>query len=184
MAVDSLLVRLRLLRLQREGRIFDPEDNPNGFIPGEGAVALLLEPPRRGDPAPLLAGLGIGHERADEALVTGQACSAAFQKAMADGRLESAIPTCASVDDASTRTGEEISFAKMRPPFERARELQIFYPAICMGEAGVATSLLGVAMLAFFMSKNVVDGLGLALVTGAGPTRAAVAVTPPPRRGR
>jgi hypothetical protein len=179
-AVDSLLIRRRLLQLHRDRRLFDPEQNPDGIIPGEGAVAFLLEPPRPS--TPLVAGLGMGDgppEGPSDDLAASEALSSALQKAVVDGQAEPNRLTCAAVDDTSSRIGQEFAMAKTRPPLQGARELQVFYPSICVGEAGATTPLLGMAMLAFFMSKGVVSGPGLAVFTSAGRSRVAVAMMPP-----
>jgi 3-oxoacyl-[acyl-carrier-protein] synthase-1 len=177
-AVDSLLLRPRLLQLQRDGRLFDPTSNPNGFIPGEGAVALLFEAPR-GRHQPLVAGVGVGREPGAPSPGrpgTGEGFSAAMQMAVAESQSKAA-PSCAALDVTSPEVAQEIAFAKTRPPLAKAEALQSYYPSISVGEAGVMTSLLGLGMLAFFLSKSVVQGPGLALITGEERTRAAVAMT-------
>lgn len=60
--VDSYLATLTIAHYQAASRLLAP-DNPNGFIPGEAAAAILCAPPGPGG-ALRLTGLGLARERA------------------------------------------------------------------------------------------------------------------------
>jgi 3-oxoacyl-[acyl-carrier-protein] synthase-1 len=181
----------RPFRLVEAGRILDSE-TPDGFIPGEGAVALRFAAPG-GEGAAALVGLGTGSEpaagRADilsgaERTMTGTGLHEAAARALAAASLRGA-DLHALVHDVSgpQRDFEDFLLARGRPPLDAAVTARTFAPSFSVGEIGAAAGPLALAMLAFFIQKGVVGGPGLCLFRSDGAPRGAAAVAPvPPRR--
>jgi 3-oxoacyl-[acyl-carrier-protein] synthase-1 len=182
LGVDSLVTGDRPFRLAGAGRILD-DDNSDGFVPGEGAAALLLADAGAHGVA-ALAGLGRGSEpaggRADRAL-TGVGLHEAALGAVAEAQLRGA-DLCAVVHDVSgvQRDFEDLLLARGRPPLDAAGAARLFAPSLSVGEIGAAAGPLALAMLAFFIDKGVLGGPGLCLFHSDGTDRGAAAVAPLP----
>ncbi len=139
-AVDSLLNWPTLSVYERATRLLTAT-NSNGFMPGEGAGALLVGRPNGGAEL-LCAGLGFGVERAhidSEEPLRADGLTAAFKQALADAG-------CAlneldfRITDVS---GEQFYFkeaalALSRTMRQRREEFDFWHPAECIGEAGAA----------------------------------------------
>jgi 3-oxoacyl-[acyl-carrier-protein] synthase I len=183
--VDSLVMGDRPRRLVQQGRVLDG-NSVDGFVPGEGAAALLLTADGKG--LAVIAGLGTGAEPAggnEELPVTGAGLHEAALRALA----ESGTPgtqLAAVVHDVSGvhRDFEELLLARTRPPMDVAQQAQVYAPALSVGEIGAAAGPLALAMLAFFIQQGVVDGPGLCLFRSSDQARGAAAVTPAPQRRR
>jgi 3-oxoacyl-[acyl-carrier-protein] synthase-1 len=146
-AADTLLTWPTLSQYSRTDRLLTPR-NTDGFMPGEGAGALLIEAPAGGDQL-LCTGLGFGIERAPidsgeplraDGLVT------ALKAALAEAARE--------MHDLDFRiadvSGEEYYFkeaalALSRTLRQRKDEFDLWHPAECTGEAG---ALAGAAVIA------------------------------------
>ena len=90
--VDSYLTTLSVAHYLAESRFLTP-DNPNGFIPGEAAAAILVSAPGPGDFA--LTGLGMAREMAhiyneDELPLRGDGMVEAYRGALQAAGLEMA----------------------------------------------------------------------------------------------
>ncbi|AGU47746.1 thiolase-like domain-containing protein [Variovorax paradoxus B4] len=145
-AADSLLSWPTLSAYERGYRLLTA-GNSNGFIPGEGAGALLLGRP--GGDGLLCTGIGFGMEKAhidsDEPL-RADGLSAAIEAALAQAR-------CAmhEIDYRITDlSGEQYYFkeatlALARTLRQRKESFDLWHPAECIGEAG---AVAGVAALA------------------------------------
>lgn len=147
-AADSLLLWPTVSHYEREDRLLT-EANSNGFMPGEGAGALLVG--TAGGRLPYLVCTGIGFGREAAHIDSGEPLRA-------DG-LTHAIK--ASLDDAGRQlhdmdfritdnSGEqfyfkEASLALSRALRQRKEFFDIWHPAECTGEAG---ALSGVAVIA------------------------------------
>jgi len=146
-AVDSLLCWLTLLHYDRCDRLLR-QDNSNGFLPGEGAGALLVS--EAGEQKGLLC-TGIGFAR-EQAHIDSE------QPLRADG-LARAIGAALSeagraMEDFDFRitdlSGEQYYFKEAALALARTlhrpkAEFDLWHPAECIGEAG---SLAGAAMIA------------------------------------
>jgi len=146
-AADSLLTWHTLSHYERRGRLIPPT-NSNGFMPGEGAGALLLGPAAAG-PQLRCTGIGFGveaaHVESDEPL-RADGLAQAIKAAMADASCE--------LHDMDLRiadlSGEhyyfkEAALALTRVLRRRKPEFDLWHPAESIGETG---ALAGVAMLA------------------------------------
>jgi 3-oxoacyl-[acyl-carrier-protein] synthase-1 len=146
-ATDSLLSWPTLGAYDRDHRLLTAE-NSNGFIPGEGAGALLLGPPG-GEGGLLCTGIGFGIEKAHidtEEPLRGDGLSAAIEAGLAQAG-------CAMHDmdyRITDLSGEQYYFkeatlALARTLRQRKESFDIWHPAECIGEAG---AVAGVAVLA------------------------------------
>ena len=160
-ATDSLLSWPTLGFYEREGRLLTPR-NSNGFMPGEGAGALLVQRAESAGAGTTAAGLqcrgiGFGVERAaiasDEPL-RADGLAQAIKQALADAG-------CAMHDTdyrITDLSGEhyyfkEASLALSRTLRQRKEEHDLWHPAECIGEAG-ALAGLAVAALADAASRK------------------------------
>lgn len=147
-ATDSLLSWPTLSHYEREDRLLTGR-NSNGFMPGEGAGALLVEG-AHGSPGELACtGLGFGREAApidSEEPLRADGLSQAIQGALADAGI--------AMHDIDYRitdlSGEQYYFkeaalALSRTLRQRKETFDIWHPAESIGEAGAAA---GTAVLA------------------------------------
>lgn len=145
-ATDSLLTWPTLGHYEREGRLLSPR-NSNGFMPGEGAGAMVV---RRADGAAVSSamecrGIGFGvepaHIASDEPL-RAEGLRQAIQAALADAG-------CAMHDTdyrITDLSGEhyyfkEAALALSRTLRRRMEEHDLWHPAECTGEAGALAGL-------------------------------------------
>ena len=145
-AVDSLLSWQTLMYYDRFDRLLRG-DNSNGFMPGEGAGALLVGDPS-GNVELLCTGIGLGRELAhidSEEPLRAQGLSNAIRSALVEAGQ--------SMEDFDYRiadiSGEQYYFkeaalALSRTLHEPKEEFDIWHPAECTGEAG---ALAGVAII-------------------------------------
>lgn len=146
-ATDSLLTWPTLSHYEREDRLLTPT-NSNGFMPGEGAGALLVRRPAEGDEL-IVSGLGFGVEKAhltsDEPL-RAEGLSTAIKAALAEAGV--------AMHDMDFRitdlSGEQFYFkeaalALSRTLRQRKEEFDLWHPAECTGEPG---AVAGVSILA------------------------------------
>jgi 3-oxoacyl-[acyl-carrier-protein] synthase-1 len=138
--VDSYLMGATIEGYFAQRRLLMP-DNADGFLPGEGAAAILVAP-STGGAEMLIRGIGIGQEKAT--IDSGEPLRAdgmvqAFRAALADGG--------SSWDDVHYRltdlNGEQYYFKEAALSIARAirkvkKEFDIWHPADCVGEIGAA----------------------------------------------
>lgn len=176
---DNLIAPKRLRRLARAGAVVDGV-NSDGFVPGEGAAALLLVAHANRATKALIAGIGsardVGLAKGEAA--TGQAIGQALDQALADARLKPA-QLSAAVHDLAGQYAlfEELALAAARPPLASLPALKMIQPAIATGEIGAASGVLSLAAAAFFLEREVVRDAAAALFTSAGPSRGAAILT-------
>lgn len=146
-AVDSLIDWQTLLHYDRAGRLLT-EENSNGFMPGEGAGALLVGAP--GGSAELLCtGIGFARERAhidsDEPL-RADGLSMALASALAEaGQTLPAFDFRITDLSGEQYYFKEASLALLRTLRQPKGEFDLWHPAECTGEAG---ALAGAAIVA------------------------------------
>ncbi len=163
-AVDSLLSWHSLMYFDRADRLLR-EDNSNGFMPGEGAGALLVGDPI-GKTELLCTGVGFGSEAAHidseeplraEGLVT--AIRSALTKAGRDMHDFDYRITDLSGEQYYFK---EAALALSRTLHEPKEEFDLWHPAECTGEAGAlaGASIICLAdaacRMAFTMGPNIV----------------------------
>jgi 3-oxoacyl-[acyl-carrier-protein] synthase-1 len=162
---DSLINEDVLGWLYRHGRL-KIEDNSNGLIPGEAAVAIELVSLRQGDATSADEVLVLGHGEASEtALVGGE------QPNRADGLVAAVRAALAeaglSMDDVDYRlsdvTGEHYYFKEtangvLRLLRRRKQHFPLWHPADVIGDSGAAASLVLVAMACMAARKGYAPG--------------------------
>jgi 3-oxoacyl-[acyl-carrier-protein] synthase I len=175
LGVDSLIAPRRLRRLVRAGLVVDGV-NSDGFVPGEGAAALLLVPRRDRATKAVIAGLGRARDAglANGEAATGRAIGEAVDQALADARIKPA-QVAAVVHDLSGPYAlfEELALASARPPLVALGGLKMIQPAFATGEIGAASGVLALAAATFFLERGVAGEVVVALFTSDGPSRSA-----------
>ena len=147
-AADSLLNWPTLTEYERADRLLTAT-NSNGFLPGEGAGALLVGKPS-GDPELLCHGIGFGVERAEigsSEPLRAEGLTIAIKAALADAGCH--------LHDLDFRitdiSGEQYYFKEATIALSRIlrRRKEIFdmwHPAECIGEAGAVAGIAIVAV--------------------------------------
>lgn len=186
LAVDSYLTPGRLAALDDARRVRS-ERNVDGFIPGEAAAALFLEPQavvrRRGGRE-----LAVVHSpgRDSEAnLVTSDVQSSGRGLSEAIGRaLEAAPPgpcpwVLCDLNGESYRAYEwGMAMARLPEPLGSVGRLE--HPAECLGDVGAASGAVLVGLAARALSRGYAPAREALLWTASdGPTRAAVRIEDP-----
>lgn len=147
-AADSLLYWPSLSHYQQAGRLLAP-DNSNGFMPGEGAGALLIGPASGQAGEIACTGIGFGVERShidSEEPLRAEGLVRSIRAALADAGCEMHDMDYRITDVAGEHYYfKEAALALSRILRVRKEEFDIWHPAECMGEAGAA---IGCAMLA------------------------------------
>lgn len=146
-AVDSLVHGPTLAHYLREARLLTPS-NSNGFMPGEGAGALLVGKPE-GTPALVCTGIGLAMEAASidsgEPL-RGDGLSAAIKAALGEAGREMHDMDFRITDLSGEQYYfKEAALALTRVLRRRKEEFETWHPAECIGEAG---ALAGAAVVA------------------------------------
>ena len=148
-ATDSLLTWPTLSHYEREDRLLTAR-NSNGFMPGEGAGALLVGAGEGQAGELVCTGIGFGREAAHVASgepLRAEALSLAIKAALAEAG-------CAMHDmdfRISDLSGEQYYFkeaalALSRTLRQRKEEFDLWHPAECTGEQGAASGLAVVAL--------------------------------------
>jgi 3-oxoacyl-[acyl-carrier-protein] synthase I len=175
LGADSLVTPERLRRLVSAGLVVDGV-NSDGFVPGEGAAALLLLPREDRGTMALIAGVGTARDPglAKGAPATGQAIGQALEQAIAGARVRPALISAMAHDlSGSYALFEELALAIGRPPLASIRGLKMIQPAFATGEIGAAAGVLSLAALAFLLEREVAKEVAVALFTSDGPARGA-----------
>lgn len=142
-ATDSLLSWPTLSHYERQRRLLT-STNSNGFVPGEGAGAILLAPRRTG-PGLACSGVGFGREPApfdSEAPLRADGLVQAVRSALADAGCD-----MHDIDFRITDiSGEhyyfkEASLALSRTLHRPKPEFDLWQPAECLGELGAVAGL-------------------------------------------
>ncbi len=148
-ATDSLLNGPTLSHYERQGRILT-ESNSNGFMPGEGAGALLVGADSGAGGELLCTGIGFAREAAH--LESGEplraeGLSQAIKTALADAGCE----MCHMDFRITDLSGEhyyfkEASLAVSRTMRQLKEEFDLWHPAECTGEQGAVAGAAVIAM--------------------------------------
>lgn len=147
-AVDSLLHGASLSHYLREGRLLGPH-NPDGFVPGEGAGALLIGPETE-QAALVCCGVGFANETANIGSglpLRADGLTAAVRTALAEAHCEMHDMDYRITDASGEQYYfKEAALALTRCLRQRKADFEIWHPAECTGEAG---ALVGVSILAW-----------------------------------
>lgn len=178
-STDSLVSWPTLLKYDDEGRILS-ETNSDGFVPGEGAAALLVTRPT-GAPQLLCRGIGFGQEAAtihSDLPLRADGLTSAIRSALEESGL--------AMHDLDFRiadvSGEqyyfkEASLALSRTLRRRKPDFDIWHPAECIGEAGATAGLAMLALADAGCRKGFVPGRSiLAHMSNDNGRRAAIIV--------
>lgn len=146
-AVDSLLTWPTLRELDKQRRLLSTA-NSNGFLPGEGAAAVLVSRPSQ--PGQLtITGLGFAKESApitSEEPLRGDGLSRAIKDALAEAGCDMFDMDLRIADLSGEQYYfKEAALALSRTLKRRKETFDIWHPADCVGEIG---SAIGPAMLA------------------------------------
>ncbi len=145
-AVDSLLSWQTLMHYDRVDRLLR-EDNSNGFMPGEGAGALLVGDPS-GQAELLCTGVGFGREAAhidSEVPLRAEGLATAIQSALTEaGRAMHDFDYRITDISGEQYYFKEATLALSRTLHQPKEEFDIWHPAECTGEAG---ALAGAAII-------------------------------------
>jgi 3-oxoacyl-[acyl-carrier-protein] synthase-1 len=147
-ATDSLINWPALNYYEREDRLLTPH-NSNGFMPGEGAGALLVGAPQGNQAHLLCTGLGFGFEDAHiqtEKPLRAEGLSLAIKAALAEAECEMHDMDYRITDLSGEQYYfKEAALALTRTLRKRKEEFDLWHPAECTGEVG---ALAGVSILA------------------------------------
>jgi 3-oxoacyl-[acyl-carrier-protein] synthase-1 len=156
-ATDSLLVGASLEALESAGRLLTSR-NADGFVPGEGAGALLVARTTSVAPSLVVEGLGFSTENAtidSEAPLRGDGLAAAIQAAL----MEAGLGLHAVDFRISDNAGEQYYFkesalAVARTLRQRKSEFDLWHPADCIGEIGAASTLVSMTVAQYAGRKG------------------------------
>lgn len=147
-ATDSLLSWPTLSHYEREQRLLS-STNSNGFMPGEGAGALLVARPV-GSQELIVSGLGFGFEKAHinaEEPLRAEGLSQAIKAALADAAIQMHDLDYRITDVSGEQYYfKEAALALSRTLRQRKEEFDIWHPAECTGEPGALSGISVVAV--------------------------------------
>ena len=168
-AVDSLLTAGTLEGLSEQGRLLTAE-NPDGFIPGEAAGALLVtRHPSRHDGI-VFRGLGTGQEpsaiAADKPL-RADGLTVAITEALRAANCEMEDLHFRITDNSGEQYYfKEAALALSRILRKRREEFDLWHPADCVGETGAAIGVIALAVALAAIRKRYAPGSGILLHAG------------------
>lgn len=147
-AVDSLLSWNTLSHYDQQERLLT-QRNSNGFMPGEGAGALLVGIAQDSVAGLICRGIGFGHEAAH--VDSGEPLRAEGLAQAIKASLHEAGCQMHDIDFRITdNSGEQYYFkesalALSRTLRQRREEFDIWHPAECIGEAGSVSGIAAIA---------------------------------------
>jgi hypothetical protein len=178
LGVDSLSTQPRLGKLLRE-----KSSQPDRFVPGEAAAALLLTRWLGSDSLAILAGIGFSSSDTDEKPSNAAKNSiSTIERALSDAEL-SRSPVAALVHDLpATQVGDEELTWLYAGSIVAAPGFSVLAPASSAGETGAASGILSLVTLAFLMEKREINGPGLCIFASVDGSRGAAVLTPAKRK--
>lgn len=143
-ATDSLLSWPTLSHYERCTRLLTAQ-NSNGFMPGEGAGALLVGPPAGVSGELVCTGIGFAREAAhidSEEPLRADGLSQAVKSALADAGCEMHDMDFRITDNSGEQYYfKEAALALSRTLRKRKEEFDIWHPAECTGEVGATSGV-------------------------------------------
>lgn len=140
--VDSYLSAQTLIEFEKKRRLLT-SDNSNGFIPGEGASAVIVKRPRPSDePQLVVIGLGFGVEHAtieSEEPLRADGLVHAIKESLSDARADMGWLDFRITDVSGEQYSfKEASLAITRILRTKKEEFDIWHAADCIAETGSA----------------------------------------------
>jgi 3-oxoacyl-[acyl-carrier-protein] synthase-1 len=158
--VDSLLTAPTLRAYERDERLLTPA-NANGFMPGEGAGAILVGPATQG-PQLLCAGLGFGTEPApidSEEPLRGDGLVRAIKAALGEAGCELHHLDFRITDLSGEQYYfKEAALALSRVLRARKSEFELWHPGEYVGETGAASGLASLVVAEAACRKDYARG--------------------------
>jgi 3-oxoacyl-[acyl-carrier-protein] synthase I len=169
-ACDSLLVGATLADCERRDRLLTSQ-NSDGFIPGEGAAALLVEPLQwRREGQLVCHGLGFAVEKAhidSEQPLRADGLTAAIKQSLSEAGCGESILEFKIIDASGGQyVFKEASLAFSRIDRTKRSEFDVWHPADCIGEVGAAIGLVMIAVLKAACEKAYAKGTNALLHLG------------------
>lgn len=166
-ASDSLLVGTTLRHLEEHERLLTSE-NSDGFIPGEGAGALLIEAPgQSAGPQLLCRGIGFAVEAAhihSGLPLRANGLTAAIKQSLADAGCGESVLGFKIIDASGGQYAfKEATLAFGRIDRTKRTEFDVWHPADCIGEIGAPIGLVMVAVLKSAFEKAYAKGSNVLL---------------------
>lgn len=161
-ATDSLLVAPTLSHYEENERLLTSQ-NSNGFIPGEAAAAMVIEPIYAAQEGQLICrGLGFGFEKAhvgtDEPL-RADGLTAAIRESLTDADCEMGDLDFRITDISGEQYYfKEASLVLLRLLRKLKDEFDLWHPAGCIGEVGSVMGLVMIVVLKAACRKNYSKG--------------------------
>lgn len=150
-AVDSMLAGATLADCEARDRLLTSE-NSDGFIPGEGAAALLVEPLRaQARPQLVCRGLGFALEHAhidSEEPLRADGLTEAIRQSLSDAACGESILDFKIIDASGGQYAfKEATLAFGRLDRTKRSEFDVWHPADCIGEVGAPIGAVMIAVL-------------------------------------
>jgi len=162
-ATDSLLHWTTLSAYERAERLLTPT-NSNGFMPGEGAGAILLSIARK-EPSLFVCGVGFAREPATidkEEPLLGKGLAAAIKNALAEaGCALHELDYRISDISGEQYYFKEAALALARVLRARKETFEIWHPAECIGETGATSCLASLVVTEAACRKSYAPGQGV-----------------------
>lgn len=160
-ATDSLLVWPTLSHYGQQDRLLNAS-NSDGFMPGEAAGALLLEPTSGQAPQLICTGIGFGREAShvdSEEPLRADGLSTAMKAALAEaGRRIQDMDYRITDNSGEHYYFKEAAMALARTLHVRKEEFDIWHPAECTGEIGAASGITLIATAQAACAKQYTKG--------------------------
>ncbi len=169
-ASDSLLDGAALADCEARDRLLT-SDNSDGFIPGEGAAALLVEPLRARPWGQLVCrGIGFAVEKShidSEAPLRADGLTAAIKQSLQEAECNESILDFKIIDASGGQyVFKEATLAFGRIDRTRRTEFDVWHPADCIGEVGAPVGLAMIAVLKTACEKAYAKGNNVLLHLG------------------
>lgn len=159
-ATDSLLNWPTLSHYEQRARLLTPK-NTDGFMPGEGAGALLVGRPQGGEEL-LVGGIGFGMEAAhidSGEPLRAEGLSRAIKAALTDAGLQMHDLVFRITDVGGEQYYfKEAALALSRTLRQRKTAFDIWHPAECTGEAGALAGASVIALADAACRKDYANG--------------------------
>jgi 3-oxoacyl-[acyl-carrier-protein] synthase I len=161
-ATDSLLVAPTLSHYEQYECLLTSQ-NSDGFIPGEAAAALVVEPVYATQGNQLVCdGLGFGIEKAhvdSELPLRADGLTGAIKESLTDAGCEMGDLDFRITDISGAQYYfKEASLALLRLLRKRKEEFDIWHPADCIGEIGAGVGLAMIAVVKAACEKGYTKG--------------------------